>query len=115
MPWFICPVCGKLGHASIRDEHPAEWVIRASRADGYEPVDSVTAPFRCPMCWMPLKKGHHVKLRVVPETYSEQLKELQEGIVEVPANDAGLIQVNFDGFVAKCKRTDLWFIPGKTE
>ena len=109
MPYARCPVCQAVFHLAVRGS-PAEWErehVRERTADG-------TPLLKCIHCWVTLRPGHKVTIRVLPSQYANLLVAGQEGVVQTPETDHEReIIVDFGSVQAGLKREALSYVVGQ--
>ncbi len=114
MPFGRCPVCGSSYHMSI-GLPVDEWYRR------YWPGVPVGAevPGECIRCWIPLRVGHRVTVRVVPDGLTGVVSVGIEGVVSaVEPGKTALFVVEFQGAGiarGKFRREELWYVIGQPE
>lgn len=109
MPYARCPVCQNLFHLQVRTRSPADWErehVRERDEDG-------TPLLECIRCWVDLRPGHRVTLRVVPDDLAGVLAAGDEGVVE--STDGDEIRVRFGATLAALRREDLFYVPGQPD
>jgi hypothetical protein len=108
MPYARCPVCQNLFHLLVRAQSLADWEREYVRdANG-------TALLKCFRCWVDLRPGHRVTLRVVPDDLAGVLFVGDEGVVESTGDGEGSeIVVRFGATLSALKRDDVFYIPGQ--
>jgi len=68
----------------------------------------------CIRCWVELRPGHRVTLRLVPDGVDGRLAVGQEGVVASGAEtEGGDIRVRFGETLGSFKRTELFYVPGQ--
>ena len=109
MPLAVCPVCNASFHLLVRGD-PGAWEsahVQERNAEG-------TPLLKCFRCWVELRPGHRVTVRVLPEAQGLGLVLGQEGIVESPGALEGRIVVRFGATLAEFSREHLYCVPGQS-
>lgn len=112
MPFGCCPVCGAGYHMSA-GLPVEEWYNR------YWPGVPVGAevPGECIRCWVPLRVGHRVTVRVVPDALAGAVSAGTAGVVsavEPGAVPAFVVEFQGAGVArGRFRRSELWYVVGQ--
>ena len=112
MPFGRCPVCGASYHMSI-GLPVDEWYRR------YWPGVTFGAevPGECIRCWVPLRVGHRVTVRVVPNELADAVSVDTAGVVSaVEPGEAPMFVVELQGAgvaSGRFRRSGLWYVVGQ--
>jgi hypothetical protein len=113
MPFGRCPVCGAIYHMSV-GLPVDEWYRR------YWPGVPFGAevPGECFRCWVPLRVGHRVTVRVVPAQLAGAVAAGATGVVSaVEPGEVPVFVVDLqgaDGTSGRFRRGELWCVPGQS-
>ncbi len=112
MPFSRCPVCGASYHLSV-NLLVDEWYRR------YWPGVPVGAevPGECPRCWIPLRVGHQVTVRAVPDALAGSVEVGAAGSVAAVERGAeSVFVVELQGAavpVGRFRRGELFYVLGQ--
>jgi hypothetical protein len=108
MPFVRCNICSDLFHLSIRGDLAVWEKEHVSERD-----NNGTPLLKCIRCWVELRAGHKVVSRI--ENQEIQLITGAAGVVaSVEANQENNILVRFGSQLVRCKREDLFYVPGQS-
>ena len=110
MPFGRCPVCGAGYHLNVGPPVD-EWYRR------YWPGVPFGAevPGECPRCWVPLRVGHQVTVRAVPEPLAGAVVIGAAGVVfAVESGVEPVFVVELPGVAGgRFHRSELFWVPGQ--
>jgi hypothetical protein len=109
MPYVRCPVCADTYHLLVR-ENISDW-----ENDHVTERDEYGTPLlRCIRCWVSLRVGHIVTLRIPPKNAVSALEAGLKGIVEATAQgEEELFLMVFGDIRVWCRRDELFYVPGQ--
>jgi hypothetical protein len=112
MPFGRCPVCGASYHLSVMLPVD-EWYRR--RWPGLAVGDEV--PDKCPRCAIPLRVGHRVSVRAVPEPLAGSVEIGAAGVVvavELGPEPVFVVELHRASLPAgRFRRSDLSYVLGQ--
>ena len=112
MPFGRCPVCGAGYHLSV-GLPVDEWYRR------YWPGVPFGAevPGECFRCWVPLRVGHRVTVRIAPDDLAGAVATGAAGVVsavEPGVVPVFVVELQGAGVVSgRFRRAELWYVPGQ--
>ena len=106
MPYVICPVCNQSFHLLVRGNIDA-WHAEHVK----ERTENGTPLLHCIRCWVDLRPGHKVTLRVSRPELEDIFKSRPEGIV-ISESD-GVYLISFGAAQVTATRSELSYVIGQ--